>query len=101
MKISASIYSNKNKTLAEIAQDLVLHNIDMAHVDCNDDGRVFEDISWINRNTDIPVDLHIIAEHPEQYFDLIASLDIKTLSLQYENIKNKEIYKDQRLSKKN
>lgn len=99
MKISASIYSNKNKTLAEIAQDLVLHNIDMAHVDCNDDGRVFEDISWINKNTDIPVDLHIIAEHPEQYFDLIASLDIKTLSLQYENIKNKEIYKDPRLSK--
>ena len=43
MKISASIYSDKKRPLAEVIEDLVEHQVDMFHVDCNDDPAVFED----------------------------------------------------------
>jgi ribulose-phosphate 3-epimerase len=97
MQISASIYSNAQKNLSQVAEDLVKHAIDMAHVDCNDEEKVFEDIHWLNQNTEIPVDLHIIAAHPEKYFDLISQSKIKTLSLQYEDMVDKQILFDERL----
>ena len=37
MKISASIYSYKNQKLEDVITDLDRHQIDMFHIDCNDD----------------------------------------------------------------
>ena len=44
MKISGSIYSDKKRPLKEVIEDLAAHQIEMLHVDCNDDLAVFEDI---------------------------------------------------------
>ncbi len=47
MKISASIYSDKKRTLTEVITDLKEHQVDLLHVDCNDDLSVFDDIQRI------------------------------------------------------
>lgn len=41
MKISASIYSDKKRTLDLVINDLVEHQVELLHVDCNDDLSVF------------------------------------------------------------
>ena len=61
MKISASIYSSKEKLLSEIVTELDHHEVDYFHVDCNDDPRVFDDIAYINEHSTSPADLHIIS----------------------------------------
>ena len=47
MKISASIYSDKKRPLNAVINDLVDHQIEVLHVDCNDDLSVFDDIKNI------------------------------------------------------
>ena len=49
MKISASIYSDKQRPLEKVIQDLVRHQMDLLHVDCDDDLAVFEDIKKIRK----------------------------------------------------
>ena len=73
MKISASIYSDKSRSLKEVILDLVAHQVDLLHVDCNDDLSVFEDIANIRTWCDLPIDLHIITENPSKYYDLLES----------------------------
>jgi ribulose-phosphate 3-epimerase len=86
MKISASIYSNKERTIEDLAQELDSCHIDYFHVDCNDDPLVFEDIEKIRKVSNTPIDLHIISDTPEQYFDSILKHEIEYVSFQYENI---------------
>ena len=73
MKISASIYSDKKRPLKEVIEDLVQHQVDLLHVDCNDDLTVFDDIQQIRQWCNLPIDLHIITEEPDKYFDLLKS----------------------------
>ena len=40
MKISASIYSNKSKTIVELVNELDRFHIDYIHIDCNDESLV-------------------------------------------------------------
>lgn len=87
MKISASIYSDKKRPLKEVIQDLVNHNVDLLHVDCNDDLSVFEDIRKIREWCSIPVDLHIITETPSKYMDLLVETPVEYVTFQYENLK--------------
>jgi ribulose-phosphate 3-epimerase len=56
VKISASIYSDKKRSLREVIQDLENHQVDLLHVDCNDDPRVFDDIAQIRKWCSIPID---------------------------------------------
>ena len=86
MKISASIYSQREKPLAEIVGQLSGHGVDMLHIDCRDTPETFEDIRTIRQLTDTPIDLHIIAAKPQKYFDLIKELKIEYVSLQYEDM---------------
>lgn len=88
MKISASIYSNKGKSVEQLVRELDAHDIDMLHVDCVDDVKVFDDIAAIRKFSKTPVDLHIISSEPEKYFDKIEELGIEYVSFQYENLKN-------------
>ena len=76
MKISGSIYSDKNRELKETITDLQAHQVDMLHVDCNDDVSVFEDIKQIRTWCDLPIDLHIITETPEKYFGLLRETPV-------------------------
>lgn len=86
MKISASIYSSKEKTPVQLVRELDAHGIDMLHIDCADNDKVFEDIAAIRKISATPIDLHIISPTPEKYFKQIEELGIEYVSFQYENI---------------
>ncbi len=86
MKISASIYSDKKRTLKEVIDDLVQHQVDLLHVDCNDDVSVFEDIKAIRSWCDLPIDLHIITENPEKYVDLLIENPVEYITFQFEQL---------------
>ena len=88
MKISASIYSDKKRTLKEVIDDLVQHQVDLLHVDCNDDLTVFEDIKAIRSWCNIPIDLHIITENPEKYIDLLIENPVEYITFQFEQLPN-------------
>jgi len=88
MKISASIYSDKKRPLKEVIDDLVAHQVDLLHVDCNDDLSVFEDIKRIREWCTLPIDLHIITQNPEKYYDLLIKTPVEYLTFQYEDLKS-------------
>lgn len=87
MKISASIYSDKKRPLERVIQDLVGHQIDLLHVDCNDSLDVFKDIENIRKWCDTPIDLHIITEEPEKYFPYLRKHPVEYVTFQFENLK--------------
>lgn len=89
MKISGSIYSDKNRSLKETILDLEAHQIDLLHVDCNDDLSVFDDIAQIRTWCNMPIDLHIITETPEKYFDALRKHPVEYITFQYEQLKEK------------
>ena len=82
MKISASIYSNKEKDLENLVRELDAHGIDMFHIDCFDDS-VFKDIARIRVISQTPIDLHIIHPQPEMFFGLIDQYKVDFVSVQY------------------
>ncbi|MBS1684061.1 MAG: CBS domain-containing protein [Bacteroidetes bacterium] len=84
MKISASIYSQREKPLAEIVAQLSGHGVDMLHIDCRDDPSVFDDIRVIRSLTNIPIDLHIISDSPWKYNAQIEELGIEYVTWQRE-----------------
>lgn len=100
MKISASIYSDKKRPLKEVIQDLVDHNVDLLHVDCNDDLSVFEDIQQIRTWCDIPIDLHIITDRPSKYMDLLVSNPVEYVTFQYENLEEPLVFPSEVTGKK-
>lgn len=87
MKISASIYSDKKRPLQEVVMDLVDHQVDLLHVDCNDDLSVFDDIAAIRNWCDLPIDLHIITADPSNYYDLLRKNPVEYITFQYEDLK--------------
>lgn len=89
MKISASIYSDKKRSLKDVILDLVAHQVDLLHVDCNDDVSVFEDIKQIRTWCDLPIDLHIITPYPSKYTDLLRDNPVEYVTFQYEDLKEK------------
>ncbi len=88
MKISASIYSDKKRPLKEVIDDLVAHQVDLLHVDCNDDLSVFEDIKRIRDWCTLPIDLHIITESPEKYANLLIENPVEYVTFQFEDLKS-------------
>ena len=86
MKISASIYSDKSRSLKDVVDDLVQHKVNLLHVDCNDDPSVFNDIKEIRSFCHLPIDLHLIASSPEKYFDLLRETPVDYLTIQYESL---------------
>jgi ribulose-phosphate 3-epimerase len=86
MKISASVYSWKSKTVREAARVLDSAQVDYLHVDCNDNPIVFKDIREIRDVSRTPIDLHIITKTPERYFEAIQEHKIEMVSFQQEEI---------------
>lgn len=87
MKISASIYSDKKRSLTDVIEDLVEHQVDLLHVDCNDDLSVFDDIKTIRSICNLPIDLHIITEHPSKYYQLLEENPVEYITFQHEDLK--------------
>ena len=88
MKISASIYSDASRPLNRVISDLVAHQVDMLHIDCNDDLSVFEDIKQIRAQCDLPLDLHIITEEPEKFYPFLIENPVEYLTFQAEPLKD-------------
>lgn len=86
MKISGSVYSSKSEDLAAVIKDLDDHRVDMFHIDCNDDPRVFDDIASIRELSSTPIDLHIISPDPSKYFDRINELKVDYVTIQLEDL---------------
>ncbi len=86
MKISASIYSDKNRNLEAVIADLAAHQVELLHVDCNDEVAVFEDIKRIRTWCTIPIDLHIITDKPSKFFPLLLETPVEYLTFQFENL---------------
>lgn len=86
MKISASIYSDKQRPLQKVIQDLVGHQIDLLHVDCNNDTSVFEDIKNIRKWCNTPIDLHVITDQPEKFYPFLEECPVEYITFQYENL---------------
>nr|WKN34776.1 hypothetical protein K4G66_20590 [Tunicatimonas sp. TK19036] len=89
MKISASLYSNRQRPLKELVQELDALGIDAFHIDCNDDPAVFDDIREIKQLSDTPIDLHIISAEPEKYYALIEEHQVEYVQFQYETMQGK------------
>ncbi|MEZ4938202.1 MAG: CBS domain-containing protein [Crocinitomicaceae bacterium] len=86
MKISASIYSNKQDNLEKIIEDLENNHMDMFHIDCKDDLSVFQDIDFIQSKSRIPLDVHIITSTPAPFFEEIRKRKIDNLCFQHEDL---------------
>jgi pentose-5-phosphate-3-epimerase len=86
MKISASIYSDAARPLQAVIADLVAHQVDLLHIDCNDDLRVFDDIKKIREWCSIPLDLHIITSDPSKYFPYLLENPVEYLTFQVEDL---------------
>jgi ribulose-phosphate 3-epimerase len=86
MRISASIYSDKNRELSETIQDLAAHHVDLLHVDCNDNPSVFDDIRKVRSWCTIPIDLHIITKTPSKYYDLLREVPVEYVTFQLEDL---------------
>ncbi len=91
MKISASVYSNKTKSLTQLVQELDKHFIDYFHIDSNDDLNVFNDIKSIQTISQTPIDLHVISTRINEFCSEIKKLNISHVSFQYEQIGNHKI----------
>ena len=100
MKISASIYSDKKRPLKEVILDLVAHQVDLLHVDCNDDLSVFEDIATIRTLCDLPIDLHIITTHPSKYMELLVKHPVEYVTFQYEDLQEEIMFPSDVFAKK-
>lgn len=88
MRISASVYSDKKRDLQQTIADLVAHKVDLLHVDCNDDLTVFDDIRAIRGWCTIPIDLHIITDQPEKYYELLRATPVEYVTFQLEDLKH-------------
>lgn len=86
MKISASIYSNKDRLLEDLVRDLEACGVDFAHVDCNDDLGVEDAIARIRAISPMPIDLHIISAEPEKFYPMIARHKVDFVTFQYEDL---------------
>ena len=86
MRISASIYSGKDKDLVSLVHELDAHRVNFFQLDCNDDISVFEDIKKIREVSNTPIYLHLISSEPEKYYPLIEEYKIEYVTFQFENI---------------
>lgn len=88
MKISASIYSAKNRELIPLLKELDELKIDFLHIDCfdKDFDKVKEDIQIIKANSNTIIDFHAITTDATRYYELANEFGIDKLTIQLENL---------------
>ncbi|MFD1553210.1 hypothetical protein DNU06_15215 [Putridiphycobacter roseus] len=91
MKISASIYSDKENDILTTIENLNANHVDLIHVDCKDNLGVFEDIKTIQQHSDIPVDLHIITDDATKFYNELIALNVEYVTFQYEDLIDKKL----------
>lgn len=88
MHISASIFSNKNKSIDTLIKDLELFEVDALHIDCNNDPEVFKTLQEIRKITQLPFDIHLITDQPAAYYDLIKEAKPAMCCFQLESLQS-------------
>jgi len=91
LKISASIYSDKENDVITTIKNLNDNHVDMIHVDCKDNLNVFADIEIMQQHSHIPIDLHIITDKPERFYPALETFNIEYVTFQYEDLENKTL----------
>lgn len=91
MKISASIYSSKERQLEALVTELADIGVDYIHVDCNDDLGVEDAIARCRAVSDLPIDLHIISPEPEKFYGMVARHKVDFVTLQYEQVAHRKV----------
>jgi ribulose-phosphate 3-epimerase len=91
MLLSASVYASKTD-LKQNAIALEQLGIDYFHVDCKNNPTVFEDISSIRTVSKVPIDLHIIAAAPQDFYTKIVEAKIEQVAFQWEDIEHKNTF---------
>lgn len=86
MKISASVFSNPDRRLEDLVQELEACGLDYLHVDCNDDPTVGEAIARMRKVSSLPIDLHIISADPEKFYPMIREQGVEMVTLQVEDL---------------
>lgn len=92
MKISASLYSQKSKSILETVEELEAYFVDYWHIDSIENIGVMEDIKLIQSKSDTPIDLHIISKNPSQFFNQIKESNIDRVSFQVEELTDDFIF---------
>lgn len=91
MKISASIYSSKERQLEALVTELIACGVDYVHVDCNDDLGVEDAIARVRAISDLPIDLHIISSEPEKFYPMIEKHKVDFVTLQHEDLNGRHL----------
>jgi len=101
MKISASIYSAKERELVSLLNELEELNIDFLHIDCFDKDfeKVSKDLITIKENTKTVLDFHAITTDPKRYFELAEEFKIDKMTIQLENLETELIIPKERTFK--
>ncbi len=86
MRVSASVYSNSERELLSLVEELDAHGIDSIHLDCADKIEVFEDVKTIRKESETAIDLHIISKQPERYFEALKNSEITEVTWQLEDL---------------
>lgn len=92
IKISASILSSENRI--DSIQRLNNTNIDYLHIDTMDGLFVpnkqmpIEEIIQLEKYSNIPLDIHLMVENPEQYLSYLANKNIEYITFHIEINKN-------------
>lgn len=90
MKISASVYSAKEKNLVSLLNELDELGIDFLHIDCFDADfdKVAQDLKTIRAHSTTKIDFHAITTHTERYIALAEEFKIEKMTFQLENLEN-------------
>jgi ribulose-phosphate 3-epimerase len=87
MKISASVFAQNHTPIDSLVSHLERIGVSMLHIDCFSG----EDLdTFFQKGGDsvrLPLDVHLISEHPEQFLDKTEGHHISRLCLQYEKLK--------------
>lgn len=60
------------------------HGVELLHLDCKDNPQVFIDAQYIKTLTKTNLDVHLITSNPEQYFNVIKTLQPAQICFQWE-----------------
>jgi len=94
LKVSPSLYSSKLTTKETV--HLIRNTIsECVHIDVKDVenlDKVHEDVNIIRDNSDLFIDMHLIDENPNLKIDQLNEISPDYLAIQYENMKNPEVY---------
>ena len=88
MKISASLYSNRELPLPELVRQLDQYPVDYFHIDCADKAEVLADVASIRSYSQTPIDFHLITENPAPFLPRLRELKVEFLCYQYENLRS-------------